>query len=445
MRLRQAMLCSLFAILLLSFSGCGVVQLSPEELMRPPILTKEQTEIYNAAEAVIGSGVIFRYPNVNGVHSAFVMHDYDRDGEDEALVFYQTSGDENTRINILDKMDGRWRSVGDVEGAATNIDNLTFASMYEPGRVEMIAEWSNVSGSERILTVLTLENGRLETLFSNVFSSKAVFDIDRDGVEEILLLTGNGGARQSLAMLVEETGDGTLTVSSSCTMSPDTYEYVQLLKTATSSGEPALLVDGRVTGGAMISEMLTLSQGRIRNLIYSDDPQEDKTLETYRAYEVLSADIDYDGTAEIPALSLLPGPDSATVAMEPIYLQNWMKLTDGNFRTTLSAVVNEFYGYYLIFPDAWRDKVTVLTDRPNEWVFVEYSYGEESLELELGQELLRILVFAKSEYYDEFDTKGFEKIYENSKYEYFASLNYVGDGLQLSREELNEAFVPISS
>ena len=160
MRLRQAMLCSLFAILLLSFSGCGVVQLSPEELMRPPILTKEQTEIYNAAEAVIGSGVIFRYPNVNGVHSAFVMHDYDRDGEDEALVFYQTSGDENTRINILDKMDGRWRSVGDVEGAATNIDNLTFASMYEPGRVEMIAEWSNVSGSERILTVLTLENGR---------------------------------------------------------------------------------------------------------------------------------------------------------------------------------------------------------------------------------------------------------------------------------------------
>ena len=311
--------------------------------------------------------------------------------------------------------------------------------------MELIAEWSNVSGSERVLTVLTLEGGRLETLFSNEFSSKAILDIDRDGMEEILLLTGNSGMRQSLALLIEGADDGTLTVVSSCAMSPNTYEYVQLVKTVTGSGEPALVVDGRVAGGAMVSEILGLEKGELVNLVYSEDPQKDKTMETYRAYEVLSSDIDYDGTVEIPALSLLPSPDSATVAMEPIYLQNWMKLTDGTFRTSLSVVVNESCGYYVIFPESWSGRVTVLTERPNEWSFVEYSHSEDDRELTFGQELARVLVFAKTEYYDEFDTSNFDKIYENSKYEYFASINYVGGDLQLSLEEFTELFVPISS
>lgn len=445
MRLRTVFLFSLFAVLCFFLPGCGNVQLSPEELMRPPVLTEEQTEIYNAAEQVIGSDVVFKYPNVDGVHSAFVMHDYDEDGEDEALVFYQTSEDENTRINILDKQNGTWRSVGDVEGSGINIDSLAFASLCQQGSVELIAEWSNISGNTRVLTVLTLENGRLETLFSNEFSSKAVLDIDRDGMEEILLLTGNSGARQALALLVKGADDGTLTVASSCTMSPDTYEYVQLLKTVTSGGEVALVVDGRVTGGAMVSELLTLERGKLVNLIYSENPLEDKTYETYRAYEVLSADIDYDGSVEIPALSPLPNSDSATVAMEMMYLQNWMKFVDGAFQTALSIVVNENYGYYVIFPERWKDRVTVLTERPNEWSFVAYSYGEEGRVLTFEQEILRVLVFAKTEYYDEFDTNSFEKIYENEKYEYFISINYTGNELQLTAEEISELFVPISS
>lgn len=445
MRLRTVFLFSLFAVLCFFLPGCGNVQLSPEELMRPPVLTEEQTEIYNAAEQVIGSDVVFKYPNVDGVHSAFVMHDYDEDGEDEALVFYQTSEDENTRINILDKQNGTWRSVGDVEGSGINIDSLAFASLCQQGSVELIAEWSNISGNTRVLTVLTLENGRLETLFSNEFSSKAVLDIDRDGMEEILLLTGNSGARQALALLVKGADDGTLTVASSCTMSPDTYEYVQLLKTVTSGGEVALVVDGRVTGGAMVSELLTLERGKLVNLIYSENPLEDKTYETYRAYEVLSADIDYDGSVEIPALSPLPNSDSATVAMEMMYLQNWMKFVDGAFQTALSIVVNENYGYYVIFPERWKDRVTVLTERPNEWSFVAYSYGEDGRVLTFEQEILRVLVFAKTEYYDEFDTNSFEKIYENEKYEYFISINYTGNELQLTAEEISELFVPISS
>ena len=122
-----------------------------------------------------------------------------------------------------------------------------------------------------------------------------------------------------------------------------------------------------------------------------------------------------------------------------------MKLTDGVFSTTLSCVVNESYAYYVIFPESWSGRVTVLTEHPNEWSLVEYTRDGEDGEITFGSEVARVLVYAKSEYHDEFDTSSFDLIYESDRYEYYACVNYVGGDLQLTSDEFAELFVPISS
>lgn len=83
-----------------------------EELMKPPRLTAEQKEIDDALhDAVIASNISFKYPKTGDYRSAFVFHDIDGDGEEEAIVFYAVNFNDYTRLSIMDRIDGQWRSV----------------------------------------------------------------------------------------------------------------------------------------------------------------------------------------------------------------------------------------------------------------------------------------------------------------------------------------------
>ena len=85
-------------------------------------------------------------------------------------------------------------------------------------------EWSNVNALDMTITVMSFENGRLNPAFSNMYAAKFIGDMDKDGVEELLIFTGNRGTVSPAAMLVEGISDGSLVVSSDCLMCPDVYE-----------------------------------------------------------------------------------------------------------------------------------------------------------------------------------------------------------------------------
>lgn len=411
--------------------------------MRPPVMTQEQTEIYAAAEELIGSDVIFKYPNVNGTHSAFVLYDYDGDGQDEALVFYQNTADANARMTLMDKVDGVWYSVGDAEGSGTDVDTVEFAHLNAMTQTDIVIEWRNLY--DKTVTVTTVLDGRLEKRFSSTYTTKKILDIDKDGIDELVLLTGNRNLQEASALLVESVEDGSLAVTSNCPMSPETMEYVQVAPSITSSGGVSLVVDGKMGTESLISEIIAYDGGRLTNLIYSKDAWMNLTTETYRPSLVLSSDIDYDGMVEIPALTALPSQDTGHNSMEQVYLTQWMKLVDNRFEVSLSAVTNRDYGYYLIYPERWLDRVTVVVDRANEWKFCAYTQTGGG-GLVMGDTLLRIKVFAKDDYYDDFDTQGYERIASNDQFEYYAILEYVPDNdLQLGAQELTELFVPISA
>lgn len=424
-------------------SGCSSFRTDPEELMRPPVMTQEQTEIYDAAKQIIGDDVIFKYPLAQGTHSAFVFYDIDGDQQEESLVFYQRGSDSNVRMNLLDQKDGVWQSVGDYEGAGTNVEEVSFAHLRSPKQVDLVLEWSNVNVLDMTITVMSYQEGRLIPTFSNAYASSFIGDMDKDGVDELLIFSGNRGTVSPAAMMVKATEEGTLTVSSDCLMCPDVYEYRSIQKSITSDGDICVVVDGSRAQGALSTEIIACVDGHLRNLIYSEHYGQDYTMQTYRVTGTLSTDIDYDGMVEIPLQRQLPNADNSGSVMEPVFLTTWAKLVDSEFQPMMSAVVNENYGYYFIVPAQWEDNVTVVATQSNEWAFC--IYREDLGQPTIGGTLFTIRAFSQSEYFDDFDTRSYEKITENEKYAYYVRLEYLpGSDLNLSFEEISENFIPIS-
>ena len=88
MRTRQkisAWICLIGAALLLT--GCAVGT-SVDNLLKPPQLSVEQEQIYQALQNAVGNNITLQYPRSGDNLSAFIVCDMDDDGEDEAMVFY---------------------------------------------------------------------------------------------------------------------------------------------------------------------------------------------------------------------------------------------------------------------------------------------------------------------------------------------------------------------
>ena len=97
-------------------TGCAVGT-SVDNLLKPPQLSVEQEQIYQALQNAVGNNITLQYPRSGDNLSAFIVCDMDDDGEDEAMVFYKKTGlttaENNLRLNVLDQIDDGWMSVCD--------------------------------------------------------------------------------------------------------------------------------------------------------------------------------------------------------------------------------------------------------------------------------------------------------------------------------------------
>ena len=82
-------------ILCFVFSGCNVLEMDTEALMKPPVFTAEQEKLNAALTEVIGESYVLRYPKTGELNSAFIFKDLDGDGTEEAMAFYSVY-DEST-------------------------------------------------------------------------------------------------------------------------------------------------------------------------------------------------------------------------------------------------------------------------------------------------------------------------------------------------------------
>ena len=192
-------------------TGCAVGT-SVDNLLKPPQLSVEQEQIYQALQNAVGNNITLQYPRSGDNLSAFIVCDMDDDGEDEAMVFYKKTGlttaENNLRLNVLDQIDDGWMSVCDRPADGGEIERVMISRLGDAPENCILIGYSLVDQSARSLTVYAYQNGSLDVRLSESYAMFDRYDLNQDGTEELLILQSAGANTPAKAAVYRPSAEG---------------------------------------------------------------------------------------------------------------------------------------------------------------------------------------------------------------------------------------------
>lgn len=386
-RLKKIFFTVLAVLCTAALSGCSIAG-AADTLLAPPKLSEEQSAVYAALEAAAGKDLRLRYPRYGEYRSAFVFNDIDGDGSDEAIVFYEKSGKTDDggslRINIMDKRDGKWRSLYDHAGEGASVDRIMFAGIGSSSVKSIIIGYTRLSG-EKSVSVHSFAGGRLFTDFTDSYSTMFIMDMDRDGTSDLVLIRPGSQLRKaSMSLVSRDPESGSVSERCSIALDNAASDFVNVISGYVGAETPAVFIDG-LSDGRLTTEIIYSVNGDLRNPLYLG---ETALIEnTRRRAGYLSTDIDLDNIIEIPTLSPFPG--YADDSRNSLYSADWNVFDNYSITKKYSSFYNVSEGYCFILPGRWDGVVTVKKDAATgEIVFYKFRIDLENS----TSELMRIAV-----------------------------------------------------
>ena len=381
--MKRKMIIPVAAVMMLT--GCSFGS-SIDTLMSPPKLSSEQEQIYKALTASTGDSISLKYPKSGNYLSAFIMEDIDGDGENEAIVFYEKNGltvEENTpRIEVLDKDDDGWHPKDDRAADGAEIEQVMISKLGDNDRMNIIIGSSMLNRSEKNATIYNYSNGKLNAAPFKSYSFFDVTDIDGDGENEFVLVNGGSSEENAKIKAYKLDNEGTFHPSA-VDLSGGFTEFNGFSYGRLPDGRTGLYIDEAVGSGSIQTDIIYMEDNGLKKVF----PTPEASALTNRPADWSSFDVDSDGSIEIPKLILAPGYDNYTEG-EQMMLTRWDSVDpDGKLVPRYSSYFSAGEGYIFVFPDKWRNKVTVSRDTLNDELVICAYNGATS---ERGRELIRI-------------------------------------------------------
>lgn len=406
------MLCLLAA----AFTGCsGAKMKSPMGLMRPPLSAGVDSELKSAflaaatgkGKAASSSDISLISPLSGDYRSAFVLHDIDNDGVDEALVFYKLENEPSKEhMNVLDNVNGKWVSVGDFSGTGTDVNFVRFVQMTETGYPAILVSQSLYENdSSKILSVYvctgTEEKLTVKNVCTEVYSIMENIDVDSDGQLDIFLiqqdLTNNNSPR-STAKVFKMNVSGTLDEFGTARLDGGISKYCSIQTDKVSASSPLRIYVDAIKGDAQaITEVLywSTSSKSLVTPMFSLDTQ--SNMFTARSELLASQDYDGDGIIEIPSQRPLMGSrkyESPKNLYAQMNVTSWIEVHSSKDFQFTETLVNASDSYILDFKplENIMGEFTVYSYiNTRTWVFKEYSARYETA----GEDLFAIICTTK--------------------------------------------------
>lgn len=373
------------------FTGCSLGG-SVDSLLSPPKLSEEQNAVYDALMRAVGDKIKLRYPRAGEYRSAFVFSDIDGDGDNEAIVFYEKTGDAessgNVRVNVIDRRGERWASVYDHAGMGTGVDRAIFSDLGGSGEQSVIIGYTMLSG-EKNAQVYSYSGGILKSEYSDTYSTMFVSDLEKDGKNELILIRPENQLKKAALCSVSRGENGKIAETGTVALDKSATEFVNIAAGYVGKETPAIFIDG-LSAGQLTTEIVYSVDGQLRNPLYLGESAMIENTRRPAGYPC--TDIDLDGTIEIPTLSLFPG--YAEDMNVKLYSVDWNIMDNYTVAKKYASYYNVNDGYCFILPSRWDGVVTVKQDAATgEPVFYKYSTDLESSDTEL----LRVAVASENE------------------------------------------------
>lgn len=436
-RLLSGMLAAFLTVQLPSCAFSGNV----ETMLSPPRLTVEQENIYRALQAAVGSSVSLKYPKSGERLSAFTVEDLDGDGQDEAIVFYESSRsteDENRlRLGLLAQEDGTWRAMAEYPTAGAEVERIDIEQLGTNSRKNLVIRYSVVDGANRTAEVLHYDDKALTRTLSLPYSRMSVTDLDGDGTRELLVLSGSTTSATASATVyaLDEKGSYLQTTA----QLPETVTEISSIGYGTvpalyGTGQiPAIFVDG--SSGATTAQTVVLSYAdSALTLVYTDSP--DRFPNTSRPAGLLTADLNGDGEPEIPVQTVFYGYANAEDG-SPLSMTNWYVCRGGVLMLEYSSYYAVQEGYVFLLPKRWERRVTAVPE-DEEIVFYEYDPDtqKEDGSPVLRAPLLRLRTVTDPVQADNLQENGYLLIQKRGGSYYLANAESGSASLTLTQSEL---------
>ena len=422
-------------------SSCSMVSANTEDLLEPPQLSPDQAALAEALERGLGTDdFTLKYPISGENRSAYLLCDLDNEPSNEAVVFYQLTGNDTIRMNILDQNErSEWESVYDMAGAGDDIYTVDLASLSSLDRNDLIISWKDRGRTELDIEIYSYETGTLSNLFSGSGDRIYFMDINEDGYSEMVLL-GWASSRDPSLQIVRRAGSRVI-ARDEIILSSRAIDFTGLTLGKTLDGETAIYVDELISSSSAATDIVVLN-GFNMDVVTAVEPSEEDERpdslydQTIRPAELTCQDYNGDGITDIPNSTLMPGYSSSDVD-EHIYRINYQNLYDGELLPAYSVVSNQEMGYIFLMPDSWVNKVTVrrITET-NEWQFVVYGSDLNSS----GTVLLSLKVSSHQDYQDKFSTGVYFPLATKGIFEYTASIPNADHELSITESEVRSRF-----
>lgn len=435
--------CLCMAVLLLfCVSGCRFVGNDFSSLLHAPASPGELSDIQNALVQSIDGDYVLQYPAKGEHRSAMVQYDLNGDGMREAFAFYSTDNDDGTQtmhLSFISYIGTSWSVKSDLQVVAAGIDFIDFCDLNDDGVYEVIAGWNNYNTLSSILTVYCFENDSLIQRIRDDYLAYLIYDADQDRQQELFIVNGQK------ALL---TNNNDLSVEASAVVAASLYKLEKneirqigrcgLDTSVERYGTPryaritestqAVILDGYVAGGGMITEALVWKNGSFTNLFYDAVTGQNKM--TYRISTIRSVDYDGDGVIEIPQMQQLPTPSGESG--ESVYLTKWARLTDEGFQNVGASIVNTVDGYYIDVPASWDSKITIVRKMDSKQRIV---YMWDAKNFLLSDEIFRIRIFDIKDWKEQNGSEGWTELARDTAYVYAGIVNENTE-LSMSMREL---------
>lgn len=432
MRLKKILCIILSAVMAALLCGCDFFTVDTENLLSPPRLSGDMLPISKALDESVDGEYTLKYPVAGDHRSAVVLEDINADGAFEAVAFYSTKDDEQIRmhINVIKSNGDKWSSVAEQSLIAGGIERVVFSDLDGDGTEEILVGWEIYGSSEKQLAVYSLGAGVLTQRMSEQYTGFACCDLDGDGRQEIFIDYLDTSASSHRAKLFSIT-DGGVSQVAGCVMDGSVKTVAEPVVGALSNGQPAIYVDG-IKGIGAVTEVLYLSKGELVNPLLDNELSGENTA-TLRGSELHTADINSDGTLEIPISRDLPSADGSG---EKMYYTNWCSYNGERLTTKTVTIFNTLDGYYITPPPSWVGSIAVLKNTTSRERTI-YAYDPQTETV--GEAVVRFKAVEKSKYNGDY-LAGWTELKRTDDTVYLAEILSTAAPLGIEQRELEAIF-----
>lgn len=427
MRLVKALLPVI--IIALIFSGCSFrLASSVDELISPVSPQGDDADVQNALSAYTNGAFTLKNASDGDYTNAYSFYDLDADGEDEAVVFYETSKSIGSiNMAVIDNIDGKWSVIYNISSENADIYSLGFTDLNGDGITEIITLWDAISNSKsHLLSVYRQSSSGGEYKLTEIGSSIAMnncipVDTDGNGVNELLVFTvDSGDSVTASATLYSFEGSERKTLGT--TKLDGHISLYKSFATESKNGRVYIYADAiKSNGSQMLTEIIHWSDyyGTVISPFYSYSTG--ITKNTTRSAMLVCRDINGDGLIELP---LDAESDNLPDEVEAV---KWTQYDNSVLNTVCCSFAVSKDNYQIVFDNDDFENIYAEYDSENSRLTVFDSDGNASFS---------VLSLLKMRY-DEArsDYSGYSEIMNNSGYVYLAEI-YENSDISITADDL---------